>query len=130
MMFLLGIPYWFLSAIFYLRVFPEGLIRELQYPVIILALLSVLISNIFEECMSGYGRMSNKEIRLERNWKYSMHLVRVCAIFVACFFFTVKFMILALALVLSYIEIYPMRSLVFFGGDATLYDENKDRSPD
>lgn len=130
MMFLLGIPYWFLTAMFYFRVFPEGLISEAQDPAVILALVIVLISNIVEEGMSGYGRMNDKEIRLEHNWKYSMHLVRVCAIFLACLFFTVKFMIVALALVLSYIEIYPMRSLVFFGADTTLDKENEDRSLD
>ena len=130
MMFLLGIPYWFLTAMFYLRVVDEDFITELHDPVVMLALLIVLVSNIIEEGMSGYGQMNGKEIRLEHNWKYSMHLVRVCAILTVCFLFTVKFMIASLALVLSYIEIYPMKSLVFFGADTTLDKENRDRSMD
>lgn len=39
-------------------------------------------------------------------------------------------LILGLALALSYIEIYPMRALKFFGGDSTLEAGNEERSRD
>jgi hypothetical protein len=94
-----------------------------------MALLFIVVSNIIEESRRGYERMSDKEIRLEFNWDFSMHLARVAALLLVAFVLRLG-LIIALALALSYVEIYPMRTLRFLGGDRTLEADNRNRSRD
>jgi hypothetical protein len=127
---LLGIPYWFTMLFLTLAVFSEGfwslMIRDLA---VIAALLLVLVSNTFEESRRGYERMDDAEIRLEFNWEFSMHLARIAAMILVLFFLKAG-MIIVLALALCYVEIYPMRTLRFLGGDSTLEADNKTRCRD
>ncbi|MCC6300408.1 MAG: hypothetical protein IT314_14030 [Anaerolineales bacterium] len=127
---LLGTPYWFTFFFFGSMVFVSdfwlNLFRDFG---LVIALLFVLASNIIEEYQRGYRKMSDKEIRLEFNWEFSMHLARITALILATFFLRLG-LIAILALALSYIEIYPMRTLRFLGGDKTLETENESRSID
>lgn len=127
---LLGIPYWFALFFFSATLFREGFwSAELGHPAVLVALFWALLSNILEESKRGYERMSAAETRLEFNWDFSIHLARIGALLVTAFFFG-KFIIIPLALALSYIEIYPMRALRLMGGDRTLEAENENRSRD
>lgn len=127
---LLGIPYWFTMLFLSLAVFSEGfwslLIRDLG---VIAALVLVLVSNTVEESRRGYERMDDTEIRLEFNWEFSMHLARIAAMILVLFFLKAG-MIIVLVLALCYVEIYPMRTLRFLGGDSTLEADNETRSRD
>lgn len=127
---LLGIPYWFTMAFFSFAVFDGG-VRDLPLgdPGVIVALLFVLVSNTLEESRRGYERMSDSEIRLEFNWDFSMHLARVAAMILVTFVLRLG-LIIGLALALSYVEIYPMRTLRLLGGDRTLEADNENRSRD
>jgi hypothetical protein len=89
----------------------------------------VVLSNIIEESRRGYERMSDSEIRLEFNWDFSMHLARVAAIILVAFVLRPG-LIIGLALALSYVEIYPLRTLRLLGGDRTLDAGNENRSRD
>jgi hypothetical protein len=127
---ILGIPYWFTLLFFGIAVFDGGawgLI--LGNPGVWAALAFVLVSNLVEESRRGYGRMSDAEIRLEFNWDFTMHLARVSALLLVTFVLRLG-LIVGLALALSYIEIYPMRTLRFLGGDKVLEAGNEDRSRD
>ena len=127
---LLGIPYWFMMLFFSLAVFVDSFWNfPLRDPGVIVGLLLVLVSNIIEESKRGYERMSDAEVRLEFNWEFSMHLARAAAMILVTFVMRLG-MIIGLALVLSYIEIYPMRTLRFLGGDRTLEADNENRSRD
>jgi len=127
---LVGIPYWFILLFLSLAVFGDGVWNLVQSaPGISIALLFVLASNFVEESKRGYDRMSDAEIRLEFNWEFSMHLARIAAMILVTFFIRLG-LIIGLALALSYVEIYPMRTLRFFGGDSTLEAGNEDRSRD
>jgi hypothetical protein len=127
---LLGIPYWFTMGFFNFAVFDGGVLNlPLGDAGVISSLLFVLISNIIEESRRGYDRMSDGEIRLEFNWDFSMHLARVAAMLLVTFVLRLG-LIIGLALALSYVEIYPMRTLRFFGGDSTLEAGNENRSRD
>jgi hypothetical protein len=127
---LLGIPYWFTMLFLSLAVFDSGFWNLLLHaPGVIAALLLVLVSNTIEESKRGYERMSDAEIRLEFNWEFSMHLARVAAVLLVTFVIRLG-MIIGLALALSYVEIYPMRTLRFLGGDRTLETGNENRSRD
>ena len=74
--------------------------------------------------------MTEQAIRKEFDWLFHMHIARAAVILMAAFLFSAKFLIAALALALSYLEIYPWRALRLMGGDATLDEANKERSPD
>ncbi len=127
---LLAIPYWFALAFFNAGLFRPGFWAALPGdPWLVLALLYVLASNIAEEFRRGYEKMSAAQTRLEFNWDFSMHLARIGVILLASFFFG-RYVIIPLALALSYVEIYPMRSLRLMGGDATLEPGNERRSRD
>jgi hypothetical protein len=121
----LGIPYWFMMLSLSLAVFSDGFWNLLLGdPGVIAALLLVLVSNTIEESRRGYERMSDTELRLEFNWEFSMHLARVAAMILVTFVMRLG-LIIWLALALSYLEIYPMRTLRFLGGDRTLEAENE-----
>lgn len=108
-----------------LAVFSDGFWNLLLGdPGVIAALLLVLVSNTIEESRRGYERMSDTELRLEFNWEFSMHLARVAAMILVTFVMRLG-LIIWLALALSYLEIYPMRTLRFLGGDRTLEAENE-----
>lgn len=127
---LLAIPYWFALFFFNAGLFRPGFWAGLAGdPWLVLALLYVLASNIAEEFRRGYEGMSAAQARLEFNWDFSMHLARIGTLMVAGFFFG-RYIIIPLALALSYIEIYPMRSLRLMGGDSTLEPGNEGRSRD
>lgn len=124
------IPYWFALFFFRSTAFQDGfLFPTLADPVVPLALLFVLLSHVIEEFRRGYERMSAAEASLEFNWDFSMHLARIGALLLVAFFFG-RFIMLPLAIALSYIEIYPMRALRLIGGDQTLAAGNEDRSRD
>jgi hypothetical protein len=127
---LLGIPYW-LTILFLSSVVFEGGLGNLTLGDlgVMAALLFVIVSNILEESRRGYERMSDREIRLEFNWDFSMHLARVAAMMVVTFVLRLG-LIIGLALALSYVEIYPMRTLRLLGGDRTLEAGNENRSRD
>lgn len=127
---LLGIPYWFTLFFFSVTVFEGGFWSLLFSNLTVsFGLIFILISNIFEESRRGYERLSEAEIRLEFNWDFSMHLARISALLLVSFVLRLG-LIVGLALALSYVEIYPMRTLRFLGGDQTLETDNKNRSRD
>jgi hypothetical protein len=125
-----GVPYGFTLLFLSSAVFDHGVWHlPLGDPGVTMALLFIVVSNIIEESRRGYERMSDKEIRLEFNWDFSMHLARVAALLLVAFVLRLG-LIIALALALSYVEIYPMRTLRFLGGDRTLEADNRNRSRD
>ncbi|MCF8179247.1 MAG: hypothetical protein K9J74_12120 [Sulfuritalea sp.] len=127
---LLGFPYWLSLVFFGSVIFPPGFWSGLSGdPAILLALLYVFASKVAEEFRRGYERMNPEEIRLEFNWDFSMHLARIGMMMLVAFFFG-RYLIAGLALALSYVEIYPMRTLRIVGGDRTLEPGNNNRSRD
>jgi hypothetical protein len=131
MMGLVGIPYWFMLGMFAGVLFPEHFwSTQVRDPVVAGALLAVLVSKVMEEARRGYDKMSEPDIRREFNWLFTLHLARIVALLTLAFVFPLKYFIVVLALALSYVEIYPMRSIRLAGGEYALDDENKNRSRD
>lgn len=128
----LSIPYWFILIFFSFAVFKDGLGHLLLNNVsVISALLLALASNIFEAHQRNYVGMNDADIRMEFNWEFNLHLAHVAAILLVTFFLRFSpILIFALALMLSYVEIYPMHTLRFLGGDRTLDTDNENRSRD
>lgn len=131
MMLILGIPYWFMLAAFAGVVLPEEFwTTELREPVLLAALGAVFVANLIEEGRRGYAGMTKEQLRREFDWQFHMHLARVATILLLIFFFRWKYFIVAAALALAYVEIYPMRALRFFGAADTLDEANRERSAD
>lgn len=131
MMLILGIPYWFmLSALAGVLLPGSFWTTELREPVLLAALGAVLLANLIEEGRRGYAGMSPPELRREFDWQFHMHLARVAILLLLMLFFRWKTFVAAAALALSYVEIYPMRALRFFGGADTLDEANRERSAD
>jgi len=127
---ILGLPYWVTMLILGTAIFEDGFWGLLVSDrVAIAALFFVLASNAFQEFRRGYHRMSGPEIRLEFDWEFHMHLARIVVLLLVSFV-PRPGLIIWLALALSYVEIYPMRTLRFLGGARTLETANEDRSRD
>jgi hypothetical protein len=128
---ILGIPYWFMLALFAAFLLPANFWAvELQDPAVLGALLFVLVSHFLEHTRHGYNTMTEAQIRKEADWHITVHVARAAVILMVTFLFTFKILIAALAFALSYLEIYPMRTLKALGADASLEDGNQSRSRD
>jgi hypothetical protein len=128
---IIGSPYWFMivflgPVVFDGRYLPTDATRD----AVIVTGAGTVAMNLIETWMRGYHRQPDAKNRRDFNWEYSIHLARCAAILMVGFFFRARVLIVALSIVLAYIEIYPMRALRFLGGDATLDAENADRSKD
>ncbi len=127
---LLGFPYWFTLLVFSTQVFPEGFWALLLLDTdVLIALGLVVVCNAVEEFTRGYFAMDDEARKREFNWDFNMHLARICAMLIVAAMFG-SVLVVALAVALSYVEIYPMRALRILGGDATLDEGNKLRSAD
>lgn len=127
---ILGIPYWFAFGAFHAKLLDATFWRQLpEQPGIWTALALVFVANAVEHLQRGYPRMTAAELRREGDWEIHMHLARVVALLMMLFFLPLGG-IAPLALALSYVEIYPLRSLRFLGGHESLDPENRRRSLD
>jgi len=126
----LSVPYWFMLLIFHFAYFKAGfwgiVFGNLS---LIIACLVLLFTNSVEQSERNYQSMPDSQIRLEFDWEFHMHLTRVAAILLLTFLLS-HYIIIPLALSLSYIELYPLKALRSFGGFSTLEDRNKARKSD
>ncbi|HAH06310.1 MAG TPA: hypothetical protein DCM05_07245 [Elusimicrobia bacterium] len=124
---LLSSPYWFL--LFLTVVVANWTLPELQsnLSAILLPTALSLAASVAEEAGRGYGRMSAAEIRQEFKWHFSMHLARICVVSAMIVFLRSSIVVPLLMLGLTWVEIFPMRALRFFGGDKNLDPGNERR---
>jgi hypothetical protein len=113
---ILGIPYWFAFGAFHARLFGAGFWEAAwaDRRGLLLALVLVFVGNLFEYAGRGISRMSGGELRREGQWEIQMHLARVVVILLVLFWLPLAG-IAVLALGLSYVEIYPQRTLRLLG---------------
>lgn len=129
---LFGMPYWFIIVAFGVLTFePDFVVRLLLTDGVALTFGFILASNVVEVVVSGVHRMTDAQIRHEFDWTVHTHLTRGAAMILVLYVFSkAHLLVIVLALALSYVEIYPLRAIRFFGTDATLDDENVTRSRD
>ena len=82
-----------------------------------------------EEYQRNYDLKSDDQIRLDFNWAFNMHLARIVAMLMLAFFIRAG-LVIVLVLALSYIEIYPLRTLRILGGEGYIDPKNESRSRD
>lgn len=119
---LFTLPYWFLFGALAVSHFGTDFWSALVTSNDALGLLAfVLASNIMESVMRGYHRMTEEEMRRAFNWEIHIHIARAATLLlVGAFFFNVTAFYVVAVIALSYVEIYPLRAIRFFGGDETL----------
>jgi len=121
-----GVPYWMMFAGFNAWFFPKGFWSE-QFadPWVVVALLVILAGNVIEEARRGLVGMSEKGIRLVSNGQFALHWVRggVVVLLLALAPIKVRYFIVVVAVALSYLEIYPRRTLRLFGREHEVDDD-------
>ena len=113
-----GVPYWMMFAGFNAWFFPKGFWSEqLADPWVIVALLAILAGNVMEEARRGLVGMSEAGIRRVSNGQFALHWVRggIVVLLLALAPVKVQYFIVVVAVALSYLEIYPRRTLRLFG---------------
>jgi hypothetical protein len=129
---LFGIPYWFVIVAFGALTFESDFVgRLLITDAVGWTFAIIVITNTVEAALSGVHRMTDAQIRREFDWTVHTHLARVAAMILVLYFVSrAEALVVGLALALSYVELYPIRALRFFGGTDTLSEENLTRSED
>lgn len=121
-----GVPYWMMFAGFNAWFFPKGFWSE-QFadPWVVVALLVILAGNAIEETRRGLVGMSEEGIRRISNGQFTLHWVRgvIVVLLLALVPIKVQYFIVAAAVALSYLEIYPRRTLRLFGREHEVDDE-------
>jgi hypothetical protein len=118
---LFSIPYWFAFALFSTTTFRDGFWGMLLItPGAGVLFGYVLVSNGLETASRGLHRMGDAQIRREFNWDLHMLLARVITLMLVGFFFRAEWLVVGLVLALSYVGMFPMRALRFFGATETL----------
>lgn len=127
---LLPAPYWFMALAFAGKVVPAGWATfAAGNPTVWTALSIVLVANIADQWLKRYERLPDVAIRAAFSYAYALHIARSSAILLIGMFLPVRYAVPALAAALSYVEIYPMRSLRVLGGEALL-DPQQSRGAD
>lgn len=119
-----GIPYLMLFLAFNAWYFKGDFwSAQVLHPVVLCALAAILAGNVFEESRRGFARMTQPEIHREFHRQIAMHTARSSAMLLLLFVLNARFFIAVVALALSYVEIYPMRALRFFGREHLVDDD-------
>ena len=121
-----GVPYWMMFAGFNAWFFPKGFWSE-QFadPWVVVALTMILIGNAIEEARRGLVGMSEKGIRLVSNGQFTLHWVRggIVVLLLVLLPLPVQYFIVLVTVALSYLEIYPRRTLRLFGREHEIDDD-------
>lgn len=113
-----GMPYWMMFAGFNAWFFPKGFWSE-QFadPWVVVALSVILAGNAIEEAGRGLVGMSEEGIRRASNGQFALHWVRggIVVLLLALVPLKVQYFVVVATVALSYLEIYPRRTLRLFG---------------
>jgi len=121
-----GIPYWMMFAAFNAWFFPTGFWSE-QFadPWVLVALLVILAGSVVDEAKRGLVGMSEAGIRRVSNGRFALHWVRggIVVLLLVLAPLKVQYFIVVAAVALSYLEIYPRRTLRLFGREHEVDDD-------
>jgi len=121
-----GMPYWMMFLGLNAWFFPKGFWSEqLADPWVVVALLVILSGNVMEEVRRGLVGMSEAGIRRVSQGQFALHWVRggIVVLLLALVPLKVQYFIVVVAIALSYLEIYPRRTLRLFGLEHEVDDD-------
>ena len=124
---IIGLPYWIVLIPLHNLLLGDELRRQLaQSPALWLTFGSLAAGHFWKAFRSGYDEMPDKELKQRVRWDVYLLILRAMAMFIMAAH--LAFVLVPLmALLLSYLEIWPERALgAVFGDPSRLYEYDPD----
>ena len=115
--FIVGIPFWFVLGAMHAYIEPSSTVTWgsiLSDPSVVPAAVVLLVSNLFAAFSAGLPHMSEQARSKYFNWEYALMLTRIIAMLMTLFLLPAK-LIIVLIILLTLIDLYPMRAMKIAG---------------
>jgi hypothetical protein len=126
---IIGLPYWIVLIPLHNLLLGDELRRQLsQSPALWFTFGSLAAGHFWKAFRSGYDEMPDKELKQRARWDVYLLIIRAMAMFMMAAHLAF-IMVPLMALVLSYLEIWPERAIgAVFGDPSRLYEYDPDNS--
>src|SRR5437762_5042836 len=127
---IIGLPYWIVLIPLHDLLLGNELRRELaQSPALWLTFGSLAASHFWKAFRMGYDTMPDKELKQRARWDLYLLILRAVAMFIMAAHGLYFILVPLMALLLSYLEIWPERALgAVFGNPSRLWEYDPDSS--
>ncbi len=124
---IIGLPYWIVLIPLHNLLLGDELRRQLsQSPALWFTFGSLAAGHFWKAFRSGYDEMPDKELKQRARWDVYLLIIRAMAMFMMAAHLAF-IMVPLMALVLSYLEIWPERAIgAVFGDPSRLYEYDPD----
>jgi uncharacterized protein DUF6498 len=121
---IIGLPYWIVLIPLHDLLLGEELRRQLAHsPVLWFTFGSLAASHFWKAFQMGYNRMPDKELKQRARWDVYLLILRAIAMFIMAAHGLYFILVPLMALLLSYLEIWPERALgAVFGDPSRLWE--------
>ena len=117
---IVGLPYWIVLIPLHDLLLGEELRRQLAHsPVLWFTFGSLAASHFWKAFQMGYDTMPDKELKQRARWDVYLLILRAIAMFIMAAHGLYFILVPLMALLLSYLEIWPERALGAVFGDAS-----------
>ncbi|PYI43304.1 MAG: hypothetical protein DMF12_04070 [Verrucomicrobia bacterium] len=125
-----GLPYWIVLIPLHDLLLGNELRRQLaQSPALWFTFGSLAASHFWKAFRMGYDTMSDKELKQRARWDIYLLILRAIAMFIMAAHGLAFILVPLMALLLSYLEIWPERALgAVFGNPSRLWEYDPDSS--
>jgi hypothetical protein len=127
---IVGLPYWIVLIPLHDLLLGDELRRELAHsPVLWLTFGSLAAGHFWKAFQSGYDTMPDNQLKQRVRWDVYLLVLRALAMFMMAAHGLAFILVPLMALLLSYLEIWPERALgAVFGDPSRLYEYDPDNS--
>ena len=127
---LLGLPYWGALAALHEALLPPGLLRHVAHsPQLLLSFGMIAATHAWAAFHRGYDAMPETELKQRVRWDVYLLVLRAVAMFLMASSILALVLVPAMALLLTYVELWPERVLTATFGDASRLHEHDPRAP-
>ena len=125
---IIGLPYWIVLIPLHDLLLGDELRRQLaQSPALWFTFGSLAAGHFWKAFRSGYDEMPDKELKQRVRWDVYLLILRAIAMFIMAAHGLAFILVPLMALLLSYLEIWPERALgAVFGDPTRLYEYEPD----
>jgi hypothetical protein len=125
---IVGLPYWIVLIPLHDLLLGDELRRQLAHsPVLWFTFGSLAAGHFWKAFQSGYDAMPDKELKQRVRWDVYLLVLRAIAMFIMAAHGLAFILVPLMALLLSYLEIWPERALAaVFGDPSRLYEYDPD----
>src|SRR5216117_1901331 len=127
---IVGLPYWIVLIPLHELLLGDELRRELaRSPALWFTFGSLAASHFWKAFRAGYDTMPDKELKQRARWDIYLLILRAIAMFIMAAHGLAFILVPLMALVLSYLEIWPERALGAVFGDPSRLGEYDPHGP-